>query len=151
MSHETTLILVKPDGVQRRLVGEIVGRFERAGLRMRGLKLLQVSRETAEKHYEVHKERPFYGELVDFITSGPVVAMAWEGPSAITLCRKLMGATKPSDSAPGTIRGDFACDTGMNLVHGSDGPETAAAELALYFSDDELIGWSPTDAAWLGA
>jgi len=150
MSKERTLILVKPDGVQRRLVGEIVGRFESKGLKLLGLKLLQVSKETAEKHYAVHKERPFYGELVQFITSGPVVAMALEGPDAISLCRKVMGATRPSESEPGTIRGDFAIDTGMNLVHGSDGPDTAKEELSLYFTEEELVSWETADAAWLG-
>lgn len=150
MSKERTLILVKPDGVQRRLVGEIVSRFEKKGLQLVGMKLLQVSKETAEKHYAVHKERPFYGELVQFITSGPVVALALEGQDAIAICRKVMGATRPSESEPGTIRGDFAIDTGMNLVHGSDGPDTARDELELYFAADELVSYQPTDQAWLG-
>lgn len=139
MANERTLILVKPDGVKRRLIGEIMGRFERKGLVLRGLKLLQLSKEQAEKHYAVHKERPFFGSLVEFITSGPLVAMVWEGPDAIGLCRKLMGATKPMDAEAGTIRGDFATEVQENLVHGSDGPETAAYEIPIYFSESELV------------
>lgn len=133
---ERTFIMVKPDGVQRKLVGEIIRRFEARGLRLVGLRMLVPGVEIAEKHYAVHKERPFFGDLVKFITSGPVVAMAWEGPSAIALCRQMMGATKPLDAVPGTIRGDYANDVQMNLVHGSDSPETAAAELALWFGGD---------------
>ncbi len=151
MSAERTLILVKPDGVQRRLVGEITRRFESKGLRMVGLKLMRIDRKTAEKHYAVHKARPFFGELVTFITSGPVVAMCWEGKKAIEISRKVMGATKPEAAEPGTIRGDYSIDTGMNLVHGSDSPEAVAHELPLYFSEDELCAWEPTDRSWLGA
>jgi nucleoside-diphosphate kinase len=136
MQMERTFIMVKPDGVQRKLVGEIIRRFEARGLRLVGLRMLVPGVEIAEKHYAVHKERPFFGDLVKFITSGPVVAMAWEGPSAIALCRQMMGATKPLDAVPGTIRGDYANDVQMNLVHGSDSPETAAAELALWFGGD---------------
>ncbi len=150
MSKERTLILVKPDGVQRRLVGEIIGRFERKGLRMAGLKLMKMTREQAETHYGEHKERPFFGELVDFITSGPLVAMAWEGPGAILHCRNLMGATKPIESTPGSIRGDFAVETGMNIVHGSDGPESAQRELAIFFRDEELLDFDGADQAWIG-
>jgi nucleoside-diphosphate kinase len=139
MADERTLILVKPDGVKRRLIGEIVSRFERKGLALRGLKLLKLSKEQAEKHYAVHKERPFFGSLVEFITSGPLVAMVWEGPDAIGLSRKLMGATQPMDAEPGTIRGDFATEVQENLVHGSDGPETAAYEIPIYFEDSELV------------
>jgi nucleoside-diphosphate kinase len=139
MADERTLILVKPDGVQRRLIGEIVSRFERKGLALRGLKLLKLSKEQAEKHYAVHKERPFFGSLVEFITSGPLVAMVWEGPDAIGLSRKLMGATQPMDAEPGTIRGDFATEVQENLVHGSDGPETAAYEIPIYFDESELV------------
>jgi len=139
MADERTLILVKPDGVQRRLIGEIVSRFERKGLALRGLKLLKLSKEQAEKHYAVHKERPFFGSLVEFITSGPLVAMVWEGPDAIGLSRKLMGATQPMDAEPGTIRGDFATEVQENLVHGSDGPDTAAYEIPIYFDESELV------------
>lgn len=135
---ERTYIMVKPDGVQRRLSGEIIRRFENRGLKLVGLKLVTPSRETAEKHYEVHKERPFYGELVDFVTSGPVVAMVWEGPDAVKLGRQMIGATKPVDAVPGTIRGDYTCDMMSNLIHGSDAPETAAAEISLWFKPEEL-------------
>jgi nucleoside-diphosphate kinase len=139
MAQERTLILVKPDGVQRKLIGEIISRFERKGLALRGLKLLQLTREQGERHYAVHKEKPFFGELVEFITSGPLVAMVWEGPDAIGLCRKLMGATRPMDAEAGTIRGDFATEIQENLVHGSDGADTAAYEIPIYFEDSELI------------
>ena len=136
---ERTFIMIKPDGVERRLVGEIIRRFENKGLRLIGLKQLQPDRLLAEKHYEVHRERPFYGDLVNFITSGPVVAMAWEGNQAIALGRKLIGATKPEDAAPGTIRGDYTTEIQTNLSHGSDAPETAETELALWFSPSELL------------
>lgn len=135
---ERTFIMVKPDGVERRLVGEIIRRLENRGFRLVGLKMLQPSREIAEQHYAVHRERPFYGELVDFITSGPVVAMVWEGSQAITLIRKMMGATKPEDALPGTIRGDYTTEIQTNLIHGSDAPETAQAEIALWFTAAEL-------------
>ncbi len=130
--------MVKPDGVRRRLVGEIIGRFERRGLRLVGMKLQNVTRELAEKHYAVHRGKAFYGELVDFVTSGPVVAMAWEGEDAIRLVRNMMGALRPEEAAAGTIRGDFTTCTQQNLVHGSDAPETADAEVALWFNEDEL-------------
>lgn len=136
---ERTFVMVKPDGVERHLVGEIIRRFENKGLRLVGLKMLTPSRELAEKHYAVHRERPFYGDLVRFITGGPVVAMAWEGSQAITLVRAMMGATKPEDAAPGTIRGDFATEIQTNLVHGSDAPETAETELSLWFGPGELL------------
>lgn len=136
---ERTYIMVKPDGVQRHLVGEIIRRFETRGLRLVGLKMLVPSRETAETHYAVHRERPFYGELVDFITSGPVVAMVWEGTEAIKLTRTMIGATKPIEALPGTIRGDFTTEIQTNLVHGSDSPENASAEIALWFKPEELL------------
>jgi nucleoside-diphosphate kinase len=138
MPVERTYIMVKPDGVQRRLSGEIIRRFENRGLKLVGLKLLVPPRETAEKHYEVHKERPFYGELVDFVTSGPVVAMVWEGNDVIKLTRQMIGATKPLEALPGTIRGDYTCDIMSNLIHGSDSPENASAEIALWFTPEEL-------------
>jgi nucleoside-diphosphate kinase len=136
---ERTYIMIKPDGVERHLVGEIIRRFETRGLRLVGLKMLVPSRATAEQHYAVHRERPFYGELVDFITSGPVVAMVWEGTEAIKLTRTMIGATKPVEALPGTIRGDFTTEIQTNLVHGSDAPETAAAEIALWFKPEELL------------
>ncbi|HLI49216.1 MAG TPA: nucleoside-diphosphate kinase [Chthonomonas sp.] len=136
---ERTFIMVKPDGVERRLVGEIVRRFEQKGLRLVGMKLLLPSRELAENHYAVHRERPFFQDLVNFITSGPVVAMVWEGPNAVRLARSLIGATNPLDAAPGTIRGDFATEITTNLVHGSDSVETAEKEIALWFRPEELL------------
>jgi nucleoside-diphosphate kinase len=126
--------------VQRRLAGEIIRRFETRGLRLVGLKLLQPGRELAEAHYAVHRGKPFYNDLVAFITSGPVVAMVWEGTEAIRLCRNMIGALKPIEAAPGTIRGDFTTEVQTNLVHGSDAPETAQAEIALWFSREELLG-----------
>jgi nucleoside-diphosphate kinase len=131
--------MVKPDGVQRRLSGEIISRFENRGLRLVGLKMLVPTRETAEKHYEVHKERPFFGELVDFVTSGPVVAMVWEGKDVIKICRNMIGATKPIEAVSGTIRGDYTADMMLNLIHGSDAPETAEVEIALWFKAEELL------------
>jgi nucleoside-diphosphate kinase len=136
---ERTYIMVKPDGVARRLSGEIIRRFENRGLRLVGLKMVVPTRETAEAHYAVHSDKPFFGELVDFVTSGPVVAMVWEGNDAIALCRQMIGATKPVNATPGTIRGDYTCDMMSNLIHGSDAPETAAEEMALWFSDGELL------------
>ncbi len=136
---ERTFVMVKPDGVERRLVGEMIRRFENKGLRLAGLRMLQPDRALAEKHYAVHRERPFFGDLVEFITSGPVVAMAWEGNQAIALVRKLMGATKPEDAAPGTIRGDLTTELQTNLIHGSDASETAETELALWFKPGELL------------
>jgi nucleoside-diphosphate kinase len=135
---ERTYIMVKPDGVQRRLTGEIIRRFENRGLRLVALKMVTPTRETAEKHYEVHKERPFYGELVNFVTSGPVVAMVWEGNDVVKLTRTMIGATKPTDAQPGTIRGDYTADMLSNLIHGSDAPEAAQAEIALWFKPEEL-------------
>jgi nucleoside-diphosphate kinase len=132
---ERTLVLVKPDGMQRGLAGEIVARFERRGLRLRGAKLLKISRATAGKHYAEHKGKPFYEELVSFITSGPTLALAVEGESAVRVVRTMMGATNPLDSAPGTIRGDYATELSQNIIHGSDSKESARRELALFFPD----------------
>jgi nucleoside-diphosphate kinase len=146
---EKTLILVKPDGVQRGLVGEIIGRFERRGLKLAGLKFLQMSQELAENHYAVHKERPFYNSLVEYITSGPVVAMVWQGNDAIAAARATMGATNPVQSAPGTIRGDFGLEIGRNLVHGSDSPENAVKEVNLFFDASELVDWSRSTESWI--
>ena len=136
---EQTLVLIKPDAVQRSLTGEILGRLEQRGLVIRGAKLVQVDRELAERHYAEHTEKPFFGELVEFITSAPTLALVLEGESAISVVRATMGATNPADAAPGTIRGDLALAMPDNLVHGSDSPESAAREIALWFSDDELV------------
>lgn len=146
---ERTLVLVKPDGVQRLLTGRIIARFEERGLRIVGLKLVAVDRDLAERHYAVHRERPFFGSLVEFITSSPLVAMVLEGPEAIVLVRSMVGATRPTDAAPGTIRGDFAVETAQNLIHASDGPETAAAELALWFRPGELLDYPRDIDRWV--
>ena len=146
---QQTLILLKPDAVQRRLVGTITDRFERKGLRLVGLKLVQASRELAEKHYAVHKGKSFYESLLGFLTSGPTVAMVWEGREAVAVGRNLMGVTDGAKAPPGTVRGDFALSVQNNLVHGSDSPENAAAEIALWFRPDELVSYQPTDAAWV--
>jgi nucleoside-diphosphate kinase len=138
MPTETTLVLLKPDAVRRGLVAELIGRFERRGFRIRGLKQLVLERSVAEEHYAEHSARPFFGELVDFITSGPLVALALEGPSAIATVRTMMGATNPLDSAPGTIRGDYALELSENIVHGSDSKASARRELALFFPDGLL-------------
>jgi nucleoside-diphosphate kinase len=130
---DRTLILVKPDAFARGLSGEIIARFERKGLKIAALRHMTVTRELAESHYAEHSERPFFGELVEFITSGPIVAMVLEGPHAVPAARQVIGATNPLESAPGTIRGDFALETGTNMVHGSDSPESAAREAALFF------------------
>ena len=136
---ERTLVLIKPDAVERLLAGEILDRLERRGLRLRAAKLLRVSRELAEEHYAEHREKPFFGELVEFITSAPTLALVVEGESAIQVVRTTMGATNPVDSAPGTIRGDLALAMPNNLVHGSDSPESAEREIRLWFSADELV------------
>ena len=132
---ERTLILVKPDAFARNLTGEIIARFERKGLRLAALKQMTMTTELAERHYAEHAEKPFFGELVEFITSGPIVAMVLEGVEAVKAARQLIGATNPLDAAPGSIRGDFATEMGQNMVHGSDSPESAAREAALFFPD----------------
>ncbi len=146
---ERTFVMVKPDGVQRNIIGEVICRFETKGFTLIGLKLMKVSRELAEKHYAVHKERPFFGSLVDFITSGPVVATVWEGDGVVASARKIIGATNPLNAEPGTIRGDFGVNIGRNLIHGSDAIETAQTEIALWFSEQELANWEPANKAWL--
>jgi nucleoside-diphosphate kinase len=145
---ERTLVLAKPDAVQRLLVGRILARFEERGLKLIGLKLVAVDRDLAERHYAVHREKPFYGGLVDFITSSPLVAVALEGPNAIAVVRSMVGATRPNEAATGTIRGDFALETAQNLIHASDGPETATAELALWFAPDELLSYEREIDRW---
>jgi nucleoside-diphosphate kinase len=141
--------MIKPDGVQRHLVGDIIRRFEAKGFTLVGLKMIKVSRELAEKHYDVHKERPFFSSLVEFIISAPVVAMVWEGNGVVTSARKLIGATDPITADPGSIRGDFGVSIGRNIIHGSDAIETARREIALWFSDAELVGWEPARQSWL--
>ena len=146
---ERTFIMIKPDGVQRGLVGEVISRFERKGFTLVGMKLMAVSRELAEKHYGVHKDKPFLAGLVEFIISSPVVAMVWEGDSVVASGRTLIGATNPISSAPGTIRGDFGITIGRNLIHGSDAIETAQQEIALWFKEDELTSWESSTKGWL--
>lgn len=136
---ETTLVLIKPDGVAKAVCGEVISRFERRGLKIRGMKLMKLSRELAEKHYAEHKERPFFTGLVDFITSGPLVALAVSGENAVKVVRSMMGATNPADAAPGTIRGDFALSISQNIVHGSDSTGSAERELAIFFTANELV------------
>ncbi|WP_062305543.1 nucleoside-diphosphate kinase [Alicyclobacillus sendaiensis] len=148
MAREQTFVMVKPDGVQRGLVGEIVARFERKGLKLVAAKLVQVSKELAEAHYAEHRERPFFGELVQFITSSPVFAMILEGENAIAVVRGMMGKTNPAEAAPGTIRGDLGLTIGMNVVHGSDSPESAKREIELWFPEGALT-YDRTVDAWL--
>ena len=145
---ERTLVLIKPDGVQRLLVGRLVGRFEERGLKIVGLKLVRVDRSLAERHYAVHAGKPFFEGLLAFITSGPLVAMVLDGPQAITVVRSMVGATRPAGAAPGTIRGDLALETAQNLIHASDGPETAATEVALWFGADELLTYDREIDRW---
>ncbi|MCR8842961.1 nucleoside-diphosphate kinase [Paenibacillus sp. SC116] len=146
---ERTFIMVKPDGVQRGLIGEIVSRFERKGFKLAAGKLMIIERDQAERHYAEHAEKPFFGELVDFITSGPVFAMVWEGDDVISLSRLMIGKTKVADALPGTIRGDYAAHTNFNLVHGSDAPESAEREIANMFNDSELLGYTRTIEPWI--
>jgi nucleoside-diphosphate kinase len=146
---ERTLVLIKPDGVQRQLVGRILARYEERGLKVVGLKLVQVDRRLAERHYDAHREKPFFGGLVEFITSAPLVALALDGPNAIAVVRAINGATRPHEAAPGTVRGDFALETGQNIVHASDGPEAAATELALWFRGDELLDYDRDVDRWV--
>ncbi len=147
---ERTLVLLKPDALQRRLAGQIIARFEAKGLKIVGVKLVQVTREVAARHYAEHVGKPFYEDLVSFITSAPVVALVIGGPRAIEAVRGLMGKTNPFDAAPGTIRGDYGLSVGMNLVHGSDSPASAAREIPLFFAPEEILDYRLTDAAWLG-
>tara|TARA_Y100001970_G_scaffold291581_1_gene429281 strand:- start:5626 stop:6084 length:459 start_codon:yes stop_codon:yes gene_type:complete len=148
MNQERTFIAIKPDGVQRGLVAEIIGRFEKKGFKLIGLKQLKPTKDIAQKHYGIHKDRSFFSDLVDFISSGPVVAMVWEGPGVILNARKLIGATNPLESEPGTIRGDFGTNIGRNIVHGSDGQDTAEFEINLWFANEELNDWNPSDIEW---
>lgn len=149
MSKERTLVIVKPDGVQRGLVGPILSRLEARGLKLVGLKLVQVSAELAARHYAEHEGKPFYPGLLKYITSGPVVVLSVEGTSAVQMVRNAVGATNPLNAAPGTIRGDLALDIGRNLIHASDAPDTATRELALWFTDGELVGYARDTDRWI--
>ncbi len=146
---ERTLLLIKPDGVQRALVGRIIERYEQRGLRLVGLKMLHVDRQLAESHYAVHRQRPFFAGLVEFITSAPLVAAVVEGPNAIAVCRAINGATRPEEAAPGSIRGDLALETGQNLVHASDSAETAEHEIGLWFNPEELLDYPREMDRWV--
>jgi nucleoside-diphosphate kinase len=146
--NERTLVLIKPDGVQRLLAGRILARYEERGLKLAGLKLIHVDRDLAERHYAIHREKPFFGSLVDFITSAPLVAAVLEGPNAIAVVRAMNGATRPNEAAPGTIRGDFALETAQNLVHASDSAENAADEIALWFAPAELLDYDREIDRW---
>lgn len=146
---EKTFLMVKPDGVQRGLIGEIISRFEKKGFQLVGAKLMTISTELAEQHYAEHKERPFFGELVDFITSGPVFAMVWQGENVIATARKMMGSTNPVDALPGTIRGDYGVQVAMNIIHGSDSAESAEREIGLFFKEEEQVKYEKTLDTWI--
>jgi nucleoside-diphosphate kinase len=146
---ERTLVLVKPDGVQRGLIGEVTTRLERRGLRLVAAKFMNVSRQLAETHYAIHKGKPFYDGLISYITSAPVMAMVWEGPNAVAAVRQTMGATRPTEAAPGTLRHDFALEVGRNLTHASDEPANAEKEVALWFKQEELVDWKRDVDRWI--
>jgi len=146
---ERTLFIIKPDAVQRGLIGEIIARLERRGLRLVAMKMIRMSQELARRHYAIHQGKPFFEPLITYITSGPVVVMVWEGPKAIEIVRQTMGATNPADAASGTIRADYALEIGRNLVHGSDGPQTAATEIALFFTPEEILSWERDTDRWI--
>ncbi|KAJ1265627.1 hypothetical protein BS78_08G091100 [Paspalum vaginatum] len=146
---EQSYIMIKPDGVQRGLVGEIISRFEKKGFVLKGLKLFQCPKDLAQEHYKDLKEKPFFPKLIDYITSGPVVCMAWEGDGVVASARKLIGATNPLQAEPGTIRGDLAVQTGRNVVHGSDSPDNGKREIALWFKEGELCQWESVQTPWL--
>ncbi|KHF40339.1 nucleoside-diphosphate kinase [Halalkalibacter okhensis] len=146
---ERTYLMVKPDGVQRNLIGEIVSRFEKKGFTLVGAKLMTLSKELAETHYGEHKERPFFGELVSFITSGPVFAMVWEGENVISTARSMMGQTNPAEAAPGTIRGDYGVQVSMNVIHGSDSQASAEREISLFFNEQELNNYEKEVNKWV--
>jgi len=146
---ERTLVLVKPDGVQRGLIGEVISRLERRGLRLTGAKFMQVSQELARKHYAIHEGKPFFEKLIAYITSAPVMAMVWEGPNAVAAVRQTMGATRPTEAAPGSLRHDFALEIGRNLTHASDSVENSEAEVALWFQPAELVEWQRDSDRWI--
>ena len=141
--------MLRPGVLNRRIAGEVINRLERKGLRLVGLKMMQISSELASKHYAEHKEKPFFGELCSYITSAPVVAMVWEGDDCVTIVRKVVGATKPSEAAPGTIRGDFCAHTNYNVIHASDSDESAAREIGLFFKDEEIFNWEDSLKDWI--
>jgi nucleoside-diphosphate kinase len=146
---QQTLVLLKPDAVQRGLVGEIIGRLEQRGLKLVGAKLIQVDSALAEKHYAIHKGKPFYEGLIAYIISSPVIAMVWEGPGAIEVVRKTMGATNPKEASPGSVRHDLGLEIGRNLTHASDASQTAQEEIQLWFSEDELVSWNRDTDRWI--
>lgn len=146
---ERTLVLVKPDGVQRGLVGEVISRLEHRGLKLVGARFLRVDRQLAETHYAIHRGKPFYDGLIAYITSAPVMAMVWEGPNAIAAVRQTMGATRPTEAAPGTVRHDFALEVGRNLTHASDEPANAEKEISLWFRADDLVAWQRDVDRWI--
>jgi len=146
---ERTYLMVKPDGVQRNVIGKIVSKFEDKGFQLVGAKLMQIDQELAKKHYQEHKDKPFFGELVDFITSGPVFAMVWEGNQVVSIARNIMGKTNPADANPGTIRGDYGFSLGMNIIHGSDSLESAEREINLFFTENELLSYKKEINNWI--
>jgi nucleoside-diphosphate kinase len=146
---EKSFVMVKPDGVQRNLIGEIISRFENKGLQLVALKLMQIHPELASNHYGEHKGKPFYNDLIEFITSGPVVAMVWQGLNAVSVIRAMMGKTNPAEAAPGTIRGDLALFMGNNVVHGSDSNESAQREISIFFKPDELVSYTSAGDTWV--
>lgn len=146
---ERTFVMLKPDTLQRNLAGEIISRFEKKGLKLVAAKLMRINREIARQHYREHEGKPFYHDLVDFVTSGPVLAMVWEGQNAIQVVRKMMGSTNPQEALPGTIRGDYGLFTGNNLVHGSDSPESATREISLFFAEEEIIPYEKGIDTWV--
>ena len=148
MAMEQTYLMVKPDGVQRGLCGEILSRFEKKGLKIVAVKLMVIPKETAENHYGEHKGKKFYDSLISYITSGPVLAMVWEGENAVSICRNMMGKTNPAESAPGTIRGDYGMVTGLNIIHGSDSVESAEREIKIFFKPEELVSYDRTADRW---
>ena len=146
---ERTLVIAKPDAVQRGLIGEVIGRLERRGLKLVGMKMIQMDKDLAHEHYGVHEGKPFFDGLIAYITAAPVVVMVWEGPQAIQVVRRTMGATKPVEAAPGTLRADYGLEVGRNLVHGSDGVDTAQKEIALFFDEAELLQWDRDTDRWI--
>lgn len=146
---ERTLVIAKPDAVQRGLIGEVIGRLERRGLKLVGMKMIQMDKDLAHEHYGIHEGKPFFEGLIAYITAAPVVVMAWEGPQAIQVVRRTMGATKPAEATPGTLRADYGLEVGRNLVHGSDGVDTAKKEIALFFDEAELLQWDRDTDRWI--
>ncbi|ANF49001.1 nucleoside-diphosphate kinase [Priestia megaterium] len=146
---QKTFLMVKPDGVQRSIIGEVISRFEKKGFQLVGAKLMHISQELAETHYGEHKEKPFFGELVKFITSGPVFAMVWEGENVISVSRQMVGKTNPQEALPGTIRGDYGLIVDKNIIHGSDSPESAEREISLFFESEELTFYKKDADAWI--